>query len=377
MRSIKPLSFAILVVLTACTQQPSPGASASAPAGLSEASAGHAAGDLGATSTLKLSDLDKSIDVCQDLAGFVNNKWLAANPIPADRSTWGSFEMLGDRSQNAQKAILEGLQHAKPARGSIEQLVGDFYTSGMDEKQINGTPATEKLKPFLAPIDAIKTPADIVAYIDANYTKGVVDVFGFGGQPDFKDSSMVIGYAGGGGTNLPERAYYLEDQYKDIRDAYVAHIEKTLELGGVPAADAKQQAAWAMAVETELATASLTPIEARDTANQYKMTTVADADKLTPHFAWEKFFDGIGVKLAHFSIALALVASLIHATFWMRALSALRRLVTSSSAEALASGVKYCLTYNCPSASPVSSFTVASTRFQRGFCSFWPCRVLL
>ena len=296
MRPYKPLSLAVLVALAACSQQNQTASNPTSTAPASNASTAAAApADLGATSTLKLSDLDTSIKPCDDLHGFVDNKWLAANPIPGDRSSWGSFEMLGERSQNAQKAILEGLD-GKAAPGSIEQIVGDFYASGMDEKKINSTPAADKLKPFLAPIDALKTPDDIANYIDANFAKGLVGVFGFAGQADFKDSSMTIGYASEGGYNLPERAYYLEDQYKDIRDAYVAHIEKTLKLGGVPEADAKKQAAWVMAIETELATASLTPIEARDTANQYKMVSVADADKITPHFSWEKFFDGIGVK---------------------------------------------------------------------------------
>ena len=287
-RPCNPLNVVALIALATCLQS----AAIAAPA------------NLGAVSTLKVSDLDTSINACQDLTGFVNKKWLAANPIPGDRTSWGSFEMLGERSENAQKAILAALAKTKHADGSIEQLVSDLYASGMDEAKINGVPAATKLKPFIASIDAIKTSDDIVAYIDANYSKGLVDVFGFGGQADFKNSSMTIGYAGGGGTNLPERAYYLEDKYKAIRDAYVAHIAKTLELGGVSATGAKQQAAWVMAVETELATASLTPIEQRDTANQYKMTSVADADKLTPHFSWERFLAGIHVKdVKGFSLA--------------------------------------------------------------------------
>ncbi|MBS0456590.1 MAG: M13 family metallopeptidase [Proteobacteria bacterium] len=284
MRSIRPLAVAIVCALAAST-------------------AGAATPDLGEVSRLNVADLDHAISPCTDLNGFVNHNWLARTQIPADRTSWGSFEMLGQRSDNAQHRIVEGLTgHYKP--GSVEQIVGDFYASGMDTKAINATPAAVKLKPYLARIDALKTPADIAAYIDANYAKGMVGVFGFGGAADFKDSSMVIGYAAEGGYNLPERAYYLEDQYKPIRDAYVAHIGKTLELGGVPAAQAKQQAAWVMAMETDLARASLSPIEARDTANQYKLVTIAQADAVTPHFSWQKFFDGIGVPgITHFSSA--------------------------------------------------------------------------
>ncbi len=278
-RSRNPLHIAVLVALATCAT-----------------SAVAASADLGPTSALKKSDLDTSINPCDDLHGFVDKKWLAANAIPSDRTSWGTFEMLGDRSEKAQKSIVESLGKAPHGLGSIEQIVGDFYASGMDDKRFNGVPAAKKLKPLLATIDAIKTPADIATYIDANYAKGLVDVFGFGGQADFKNSTMNIGYAGEGGTNLPERAYYLEDKYKDIRDAYVAHIEKNFKLAGFSDADARQQAAWTMAIETRLATVSLTPIEARDTANQYKMVTVAEADKITPHFSWEKFFAGVGVK---------------------------------------------------------------------------------
>ncbi len=288
MRPYKTLSLAIIAVL------------ATAPVATLAADSA----SLGATSTLKATDLDTSINACQDLNGFVNRKWLESNTIPSDRTSWGTFEMLDERSENAQKAILASLMKTSHGPGSIEQQVGDFYASGMDEAKINGTPAAKKLKPLLAPIDALKTPADIAAYIDKNYAAGLVDVFGFGGAPDFKNSTMVIGYAGGGGTNLPERAYYLEDKYKDIRDAYVAHIVKSLKLIGVGEADAKQQADWVMAFETRLAKASLSPIEARDTKNQYTMRTIAEADQITPHFAWEKFFDAVGVKeVKGFSLA--------------------------------------------------------------------------
>ncbi len=302
MRHYKPLSLAVLVALAACSQQNQPAATDVAATGTSAAPAAPA--DLGATSTLKLADLDTSVSACQDLNGFVNNKWLAANTIPSDRTSWGSFEMLGERSENAQKAILEGMKDSKPAEGTVEQLVSDFYASGMDEAKINGTPAATKLKPLLDPIDAIKSTDDIVAYIDANFAKGVVDVFNFGSGGDFKDSSMTIGFAQAAGIKLPERAYYLDPQYQKIRDAYLAHIEKVLTLGGVAADAAKQQAAWVMGIETQLATASLTPIEKRDTKNQYRMRTVAEADKLTPHFAWEKFFGAIGAKdVKGFSLA--------------------------------------------------------------------------
>ncbi|HTA65716.1 MAG TPA: peptidase, partial [Xanthomonadaceae bacterium] len=164
MRSYKPLSVAVLFALAACSQQQDQ--TAAAPAAKPEKpAAAPATADLGAASTLKASDIDTSIKPCDDFQGFVDKKWLAANPIPSDRSSWGTFEMLDERSLSAQKGIVEGLANAKSADGTVEQQVGDFYASGMDEKAINGTPAIDKLKPLLAPIDAIKTSDDVVGYL--------------------------------------------------------------------------------------------------------------------------------------------------------------------------------------------------------------------
>ena len=209
LRLHKPLSLAIVFALAACSHKDEAPATAAA-----DNAAPAAKPDLGELSTLKVADLDTTVNACQDLNGFVNNKWLAANKIPGDHTTWGSFEMLDQRSENAQKGIVEALAKTKPAPGSIEQLVGDFYASGMDEAKINGTPAATKLKPILDPIDAIKSSDDIVSYIDSNYAKGLVDIFDFEAGGDYKDSAMNIGFATEGRLKLPERAYYLEPKYQ-------------------------------------------------------------------------------------------------------------------------------------------------------------------
>src|SRR3954463_9332794 len=87
-------------------------------------------------STLNPAEFDKNTSACQNLFAFVNTSWIAAHPIPGDRTSWGSFEMLAERSLNAQHDIVEALAKANSAAGSIEQKVGDFYATGMDEASI-------------------------------------------------------------------------------------------------------------------------------------------------------------------------------------------------------------------------------------------------
>ena len=244
-----------------------------------------------ATDTFNIQDLNSKIDPCSDFNGFVNAKWVAANPIPADRTRWGSFDALREDSLNAQRAIVEAAAKsaADAKAGSIEQKIGYLYATGMNEAAIDKA-GFDPIKPQLARIASLKTPTDITAYIGDAYAQGTPVLFRFGGNADFKDSDKQIAYAGQGGLGLPTPDYYTKPDYEKIRNAYVAHIAKLLELTGVSAADAKTQADAVMKFETRLAAISLPPTEMRKPENRYNFISIADADKVTPHFDWAAFF---------------------------------------------------------------------------------------
>jgi len=186
--------------------------------------------------------------------------------------------------------------------GSNAPRTGDGYRTGLDVERLNKD-GIAPVKPQLAKIDMIKNGDDVANYLYGTFAGGDQYVFGFGPESDFQKPDMVIGYAGQGGISLPERAYYLEDKYKDIRDAFVAHVEKLLVLGGVAPAAAKAQAKAVLAVETRLATASLSPIEERDPANQYHFVSIDEANKVTPHFSWNKFFAAEKIAPQGFSLS--------------------------------------------------------------------------
>ena len=285
----KPLALA-LAVATALIAAPVMAASTDAPApSLIDVS------KLPTLPHFNPADVDPSKPICQDLNAHVNSKWLAANPVPNDKTTWGSFEMLNERSLAVQKQIVEAAAAAQNVPGTNQQKVGDIYGVGMDETRLNAD-GVGPLKPYLAEIDGIQDSAGLAQYLRDQYAKGNQSVFSFGPSEDFKNASMVIGYAFQAGLSLPEKAYYLEDSYKDKRDAFLAHIEKMLVLGGVDAAAAKDQAKAVLAFETRLANASLSPIELRDPKNQYNFVSVEDADKLSPNFPWSKFMQAEGLN---------------------------------------------------------------------------------
>ena len=241
-----------------------------------------------------VADLDPNTPACKDLNGYVNGKWVAANPVPNDKTSWGNFNILGDRSLAVQQQIVEAAAAAKNAPGSNEQKLGDIYKSGMDEAKLNAD-GIAPIKPQLAKIDAIADGSGVASFLVDSFSHGDQYVFNFFSGEDYKDASKVTGFAYEGGLSLPERAYYLEDQHKAIRDAFLAHVERMLVLGGVEAAAAKDQAKAILAFETRLAKASLTPIAGREPANQYHFVTTADADKATPNFSWSKFLAAEGI----------------------------------------------------------------------------------
>ena len=96
-------------------------------------------------------------------------------------------------------------------------------------------------------------------------------LFDTSAEQDFKDATRYIGYLDQGGLGLPDRDYYLKDdeKSKQLRDAYLGHVERMLALSGFKEAAAKAAAQTVMKIETELAKVSKTRVERRDPKGLY------------------------------------------------------------------------------------------------------------
>ncbi|MGB4860771.1 MAG: peptidase, partial [Dokdonella sp.] len=49
-----------------------------------------------------VSELDSNTNACANFSDYVNAKWIAANPIPADKSRWTTFDVLREKSLDTQ-----------------------------------------------------------------------------------------------------------------------------------------------------------------------------------------------------------------------------------------------------------------------------------
>jgi putative endopeptidase len=239
--------------------------------------------------------LDPAIDPCNDFYAYACSRWMAQNPIPADRSSWGRFNELSERGEYILKDILEKASAAGSNRNAIEQKIGDYYGSCMDEATIEAK-GVQPLQADFKAIANLKSKKEITAEIALLHREGVNALFRPGSGPDFKDASHVIAQVGQGGLGLPERDYYFrkDEKSEDLRKHYVAHVQKMFELLGDAPEKAAAEAKSVMDIETGLANGALDVVSRRDPAKIYHKMTRAELAALGPDFAWEQYFTDLG-----------------------------------------------------------------------------------
>lgn len=250
------------------------------------------------TRGINLDYLDTSVKPGDDFFRFVNGKWLDNNQIPDDRTRWGSFDELREKTDNDVQAILDkAIASGKYTNGSDQDKAIDIYLSIVDTVARNKN-GIRPLKPYLAKIDAIKNVQDLQKYLIEMETLGGGGFFGFRVGPDLKNSNLNVGNLGSGALGLPNRDYYVDEDAdtKEKRQKYVEHIAKMFQYVDKKDTKATERAAEILAFETSLAIPRMTKEERRDARKRYNPTAVSDLSKLTPSINWKAYFDRIGVK---------------------------------------------------------------------------------
>ena len=240
-------------------------------------------------------NLDKSVRPQNDFFRFANGGWLKKNPIPHDESNWGSFYLLRKASDEALSNILEGSKRKNAAHGSNLRKVRDYYLSAMNEKKLNKEGA-EPLHKFFDMIDNLKNSDDVVA-LSAYFRRiGISSLWRVDADQDMKDKSIVALYLEQSGLGLPDRDYYLktDTKSKEIRQKYVAHIDKMHKIVFGRNRNPEKASFTIMNIETRLAEASMTMVERRDYEKQYNKMRLAGLRRLAPNIDWVKYFSVIG-----------------------------------------------------------------------------------
>jgi endothelin-converting enzyme/putative endopeptidase len=239
--------------------------------------------------------LDRSVDPCTNFYEFACGGWRKANPIPADQTRWGRFNELAERNREDLRAILEKAMAPGASRSPVEAKVGDYYAACMDEPGIEAK-GTEPVRPILERVAAVDSKAAFFRLLGRHESEALPALFRFGSAPDMHDSRQTIASVGQGGLGLPDRDDYLNEDAKsrEKRERYVEHVARVLELGGATPAQAKEDAATVLRVETALAAAHLRRVEMRDPRNRDNPMSVEELQRLAPAFEWGEYLKATG-----------------------------------------------------------------------------------
>ena len=249
-------------------------------------------------------DMNKSVDPCDNFFDYANGAWRAANPIPPSMQRWSRRWQAGEQNKEALKVILDDVSQKKDwPRGSVEQLIGDFYGACMDEATVNGL-GTKPIQSWTKQIDAMKSTADVQKMIRKLHDAGVSAPFGMYGAPDNHEPTQTIANLYASGIGLPDRDYYFktEDRFQQARAKYKEYVATLFKLDGASAAQAGKAADTVMAIETRLADASLDNVALRDPQATDHRTKFADLKKMTPHFDWSAYFKQAGLSNADLNV---------------------------------------------------------------------------
>jgi putative endopeptidase len=249
------------------------------------------------TKPIDTANMDTSVKPGVDFYNYANGKWATLNPIPADESAWGSFSEVMDKSRRVLREIIEDAsKQTNATKGSAAQLVGDFYASYMNEAQIEKDGA-HPLDDEMKRINAMANANDLLDQFAHFQSIDINAPFAIGAEQDDKASTEIIVVLEQSGLGMPDRDYYTQtdETSKKLREQYLAHVAKVFVLLGDDTATAAKEAAAVMAIETELANASVTRVQRRDPeANYHKMSLEALAT-LTPNLSWPRLYQGMGI----------------------------------------------------------------------------------
>jgi predicted metalloendopeptidase len=238
-----------------------------------------------------IANIDKTVDPCVDFYQYACGNWIKNNPIPGDQSEWVSFNEVYEHNLIVLRQVLEKAAANTPGRTPVQQKIGDFYASCMDESAVNKAGFTP-LKPELDRIAAIKDKTQMMEVMSHEQLIGPNPLMGFGAGPDLHNAEMTVASIDQSGLSLPDRDYYLKDDAPTlaIRKAYVDHMKKVFALAGQSPEQAAQSADTVLKIETDLAKAYMERTLRRDPKNRDHKMSVADAEALAPNFHLDRYF---------------------------------------------------------------------------------------
>lgn len=244
---------------------------------------------------LDLTAGDSSVRPGDDFFRYANGRWLDTTEIPSDRTAWGTFSILDDKSERDQRVIIEETALAGGASGSLQAKIADTYNSYLNTDAINAR-GLAPLQEDLATIAAMRTHEDVIRVMAGADFPTNSPIVAFAGLDARNPQRYVVTFTHAG-LGLPEREYYRRADGEELRTAYVAYIERILTLAGQPNGAAKARAI--MALETQIAELHWPIADRRQRERVYNLKSRAELSAIEPNFPWDAGLEAAGFGQAN------------------------------------------------------------------------------
>jgi len=238
---------------------------------------------------INLDNVKTDMNPGDDFYAYVNGKWLDTFEIPSDRTRYGSFTLLAEKSEQRVRKIIDELAAAKPDPATLEGKVAGIYNAYLDTAAIEAK-GLSPVQSYLDRIQAMETREDLAEVFGANgFTApvgGWVDV-------DSKQTDQYIFYITQADLGMGDRDYYLvdKDENTELRTAYKAMLSSLLGAAGYDDADAA--ADKVIALETEIAKAHWDRAAGRNRNLTYNKVTKAELIALGGAFPTATLIDAL------------------------------------------------------------------------------------
>lgn len=251
------------------------------------------------TSGVNQENLDTSARPQDDFYQYACGGWMKNNPLDAEHSRYGAFDVLAENAQENLRDIIERVSKKKNKEGSLAEKIAMFYNIGMDSVRLEQQ-GVEPLMPYLKEINNMKTNDDVWNMLLKMHKRGNHVLFALFGESDKDNANMCIAWAYQGGIGLGDRDYYLTDEGNNvkIREGYITTMGKEFNMTGfnkMIGIDGKKLAKMVMELEIRLAKAQNTRLENRNPLATFNRFTIEEAIALTPNIKWKDYFNEMGI----------------------------------------------------------------------------------
>jgi len=234
--------------------------------------------------------LDAAVKPGDDFDAYANGKWVRENPIPAEYTRFGAFNILHEKSIADVEKLVADLVASKPKPGTAEARIVDAYNAFIDTAAIDAA-GLAPAYPYLQKIyDAPDLPSLAALFPEAGFPAPL----GMAVGPDEKDPNTYVVNVNIDGMGLPDRDYYLVDSERnlEIRARYKDFL--TFLLGKAGYADPRAAAEAVYAFEHQVAILEWDRTALRNSDLTYNKVSRDELVAFAPEFPTAKLLDAAG-----------------------------------------------------------------------------------